>query len=89
MSTSDNPWIDFAKTRPEKGLVEWPVNTRLLTALKACRIKLAHGAEMVAMADVAIMGAEAAPRAARQIRDYSSLVVGAIVWVAVSWYLWI
>lgn len=26
---------------------------------------------------------------ARQIRDYSSLVVGAIVWVAVSWYLWI
>lgn len=48
MSTSDNPWIDFAKTRPEKGLVEWPVNTRLLTALKACRIKLAHGAEMVA-----------------------------------------
>lgn len=42
-----------------------PVNTRLLTALKACRNKLAHDAEMVAMADVAIMGAEAAPRVAR------------------------
>lgn len=25
MSTSDNPWIDFAKTRPEKGLVEWRI----------------------------------------------------------------
>lgn len=39
-----------------------PVNTRLLTALKACRNKLAHYAAMVAMADVAIMAAEAAPR---------------------------
>ena len=42
-----------------------PVNTRLLTALKACRNKLAHDAAMVAMADVAIMAAEAAPRVAR------------------------
>lgn len=42
-----------------------PVNTRLLTALKACRNKLAHDASMVAMADVAIMAAEAAPRVAR------------------------
>ena len=58
-----------------------PVNARLLTALKACRHKFAqyvahhiskgdmHKAmaneSMVAMADVAIMAAEAAPRAAR------------------------
>ncbi len=39
-----------------------PVNTLLLTALKACRNKLAHYAAMVAMADVAIMAAEAAPK---------------------------
>lgn len=25
MSTADNPWIDFAKTHPEKGLVEWRI----------------------------------------------------------------
>ena len=58
-----------------------PVNARLLTALKVCRHKFAqyvahhiskgdmHKAmaneSMVAMADVAIMGAEAAPRVAR------------------------
>ena len=58
-----------------------PVNARLLTALKACRSEFAHyvahyfgkgevhkaaaNVTMVAMADVAIMAAEAAPRVAR------------------------
>lgn len=58
-----------------------PVNARLLTALKACRHQFAHyvahhiskgdmhkamaNESMVAMADVAIMAAEAAPRVAR------------------------
>lgn len=51
-----------------------PVNTRLLTALKACRNKLAHDASMVAMADVAIMGAEAAPRVARLTADELRLI---------------
>jgi len=71
----------MAGADPKEPIAEQPVNTRLLTALKACRHQFAHyvahhiskgdmhkagtNDAMVAMADVAIMGAEAAPRVAR------------------------
>ena len=71
----------MAEADPKEPIAEQPVNTRLLTALKACRHQFAHyvahhiskgdmhkagtNDAMVAMADVAIMGAEAAPRVAR------------------------